>query len=69
MQQKNFIVTLITGKQYEIMGESPDDIFRKIDGLRLQGMRWLKVFDVNEFEQGINAFVNIDHIVSIEEVC
>lgn len=60
-----FAVTMVNGRTSFIEGETIKDIFGTIDGLRLQGKRWLKTFDF-ESEMMHDVFINIDHIVSIE---
>lgn len=63
--QNTFAVTMVNGRVSFINGNNIKDIFGTIDGLRLQGKRWLKTFD---FEPEIihEVYINIDHIVSIE---
>ena len=60
-----FTVTMVNGRKSFIEGNHIKDIFGTIDGLRLQGKRWLKTFD---FEGDLvhEVYINIDHIVSIE---
>jgi hypothetical protein len=62
-----FTVTMDNKEQHCIDGESIEDIFMRIDGLRLQGKRWLKVYDYVGEDGNWDVYVNIDHIVSIEE--
>lgn len=62
-----FTVSMDNKERHYIDGESIEAIFLKIDGLRLQGKRWLKVYD-EELDDTWDVFVNIDHIVSIEEI-
>lgn len=62
---KTFTVTMVNGRSSFIEGKNVRDIFGIIDGLRLQGKRWLRTYD---FEGDVTheVFINIDHIVSIE---
>lgn len=60
-----FAVTMVNGRTSFIQADSIKDVFGIIDGLRLQGKRWLKTFDF-ESEMMHDVFINIDHIVSIE---
>ena len=60
-----FAVTMVNGRTSFIQADSIKDVFGIIDGLRLQGKRWLKTFDF-ESEMTHDVFINIDHIVSIE---
>lgn len=62
---KTFTVTTVDRRKTFINGYDIKDIFGKIDGLRLEGKRWLETYDF--YEEVIHKiFVNIDHIVSIE---
>lgn len=70
-----FSITMNNKERHCIDGESIEDIFMRIDGLRLQGKRWLKVYDYDPDRARVlgddgnwNVYVNIDHIVSIEEI-
>ena len=63
---KTFTITSVNGKQSYIDGKDIDAIFRKIDGLRLQGKRWLETYDFYLTDQYHKIYVSIDHIVSIE---
>ena len=63
--KRTFTVTMVNGRKSFIEGNDIKDIFGIIDGLRLQGKRWLKTFDF-EGESVHDVFINIDHIVSIE---
>lgn len=66
---KTFSVTTATKERHYIDGENIEDIFMRIDGLRLQGKRWLRVYDTGFDEADVwEVYVNIDHIVSIEEI-
>lgn len=60
-----FAVSMVNGRTSFIEANSIKDVFGIIDGLRLQGKRWLKTFDF-EAEMMHDVFINIDHIVSIE---
>lgn len=60
-----FTVTSVNGRKSFINGKDITDIFGSIDGLRLQGKRWLKTFDF-ENDKTHEVYINIDHIVSIE---
>lgn len=60
-----FTVTAVNGQKTYIYGSDIKDIFGKIDGLRLEGKRWLETFDFFE-DTTHKIYVNIDHIVSIE---
>lgn len=62
---RTFTVTMVNGRKSFIEGNDIKDIFGIIDGLRLQGKRWLKTFDF-EGELIHEVYINIDHIVSIE---
>lgn len=63
---KTFTVTMVNGRKSYIDGTDIKDIFGKIDGLRLEGKRWLETYDFYLGDQLHKIFVNIDHIVSIE---
>lgn len=63
-----FTVTMVNGRTSFVDGDSIKDVFYMIDGLRLQGKRWLKTYDFDSDTGGElhEIFINIDHIVSIE---
>ena len=63
---RTFTITTVNGKQSFIDGKNIDEIFGKIDGLRIQGKRWLRTYDFFLTTQVHEIYVNIDHIVSIE---
>lgn len=63
---KTFTVTTVNGRKSFIDGDDIKDIFGKIDGLRLEGKRWLETYDFFLADQVHRIFINIDHIVSIE---
>ena len=63
---KTFTITAVTGKQSYIDGKDIDEIFGRIDGLRLQGKQWLRTYDFFLTTQIHEIYVNIHHIVSIE---
>ena len=66
---ETFALHMVDGTTFWVEGESIDDVFRKIDGLRLQGKRWLKVINMNNWLQELedeSSYVNIDYIVSIK---
>lgn len=62
---KTFTVTMVNGRYSFIDGKNIKDIFGIIDGLRLQGKRWLKTYDFDG-DTTHDVFINIEHIVSIE---
>ena len=65
MENFQGVVTMDTKQIYYVKGKTVQDVFMRIDGLRLQGKRWLEVFEmIDEMPQSV--YVNIDHIVSIE---
>lgn len=61
-----FTVTTVDGRKSFIDGNDIKDIFGKIDGLRLEGKRWLETYDFFLADQVHRIFINIDHIISIE---
>ena len=61
-----FTVTTVDGRKTFINGTDIKDIFHKIDGLRLEGKRWLETYDFFLADQVHRIFINIDHIISIE---
>lgn len=61
-----FTVTMVNGRKSYIDGADIKDIFGKIDGLRLEGKRWLETYDFYFADQLHKIFVNIDQIVSVE---
>lgn len=61
-----FTVTTVDGRKSFINGNDIKDIFGKIDGLRLEGKRWLETYDFYLADQVHRIFINIDHIISIE---
>ena len=63
---KTFTITTVDGKSSYIDGENIKDIFGKIDGLRLEGKRWLETYDFYLADQIHKIYVNIDHIVSVQ---
>ena len=63
---KTFTITTVDGKSSFIDGENIKDIFGKIDGLRLEGKRWLETYDFYLDDQVHKIYVNIDHIVSVQ---
>lgn len=63
---KTFTITTVDGKSSFIDGENIKDIFGKIDGLRLEGKRWLETYDFYLADQIHKIYVNIDHIVSVQ---
>jgi len=66
---KVFDLTDIRGTVYHLDGESVESVFNKIDGLRLMGERWLKVYSREQKAgklQKIPMYLNIEHIVSIQ---
>ena len=63
---KTFTITSVNGKQSYIDGKDIDEIFGRIDGLRLQGKQWLRTYDFFLTTQIHEIYVNIYHIVSIE---
>ena len=64
--QTTFTVTTVDGRKSFIDGNDIKDIFGKIDGLRLEGKRWLETYDFFLADQVHRIFINIDHIISIE---
>ena len=63
---QTFTITTVDGKSSFIDGENIKDIFGKIDGLRLEGKRWLETYDFYLADQIHKIYVNIDHIVSVQ---
>lgn len=75
-----FSITMNNKESHCIDGESLEEISMRIDGLRLQGKRWLKVYDSDPhraeflgddgywYDGNWDVYVNIDHIVSIKEI-
>lgn len=58
------------GFLYFIEADSIEELFHRIDGLRLDGKRWIKCKgSPPRFGSGYHptCYVNIEHIVSIEE--
>lgn len=72
----HFTVAMDNKEHHRIDGESIEEIFMRIDGLRLQGKRWLKAYDSDPVRARVlgndnanwDVYLNIDHIVSIEEM-
>ena len=62
---RTFTVTMVNGRYSFIDGKNIKDIFGIIDGLRLQGKRWLKTYDFDG-DTTHDVYINIEHIVSIE---
>ena len=59
---KTFSVNTLDGSSFTMEAENIEDIFGKIDGLRLMGKRWIKLYNPVYL---VDVYVNIDQIVSI----
>lgn len=58
------------GFVYFIEADSIEELFHRIDGLRLDGKRWIKCKgypDPNRDGESPTCYVSIEHIVAIEE--
>ena len=59
---RTFSVNTMDGSAFTTEAENIEDIFGKIDGLRLMGKRWIKLYNPVFL---VDVYVNIDQIVSI----